>query len=292
MYLFRLLFIFVIAWVILVFNLERPDDLLLIGSVDIATPVYFIVVWVLVSVLVLPRFNRAPFYMSLSVIFLVYAITKYFLGFIDVTDPQFAYITLVEILVLIVTLWVGRVISNSISNFEQAIEGAIFEEQNAKVLDSLSGEQAIGDELLRARYYQRSVTLIYIHIVGFEVVTQRPFWQRLQRERNLEERYLKTHVAGLLHGLLYPSDMLTWYNGGLVICLPETSKLEARPFVRQLHQLFDNVLKIDAEIGVAGFPEDGLIYDDLMQIARSKPIRATQEMKVLAFDDELKEAAH
>jgi lipopolysaccharide/colanic/teichoic acid biosynthesis glycosyltransferase len=173
---------------------------------------------------------------------------------------------LLELTLLIFTVLLGRQLSSTVAKFEQVFESVVVGADETRVLDAAQGEQTISEELFRARRFSRPVTFVVLKTSTTPELQPKPF-EGFNHTAVLQRRYLKTRVAQIAESLLYYTDPITYYDQDLVICLPETSREEALALAKQLFDLNMMILNINVKVGIASFPNDGLIFDDLVQAA-------------------------
>jgi len=237
---FRLLLIGLTIWLVILFNLERPD-IQDFGNIDLDSFVYVIAAMVAVTILALPDLGRRSEYVLIPTLIL-YAIAKVTIGHPDTPLP----LIITEIVVLILTVSVARVVSLATANIEKAIENVLLTPEKSSVLPEAEGEEKINNELFRARRFDRPVGFVALRIEWLKEM-QEHIADRFNLEAAFQKRYLK-------------------------ICLPETDRDQAIRLARQIHMLLKMRLGLDIAVGVAAFPEDGLIYRDLLDHAILNPI--------------------
>lgn len=153
----------------------------------------------------------------------------------------------------------------------------------------------INKEISRVRRYQRALAVIVLR-------------RRMQPEAKLQNGTLhaKTqtngrlpaeqnplpHMEFLLCGAIFrdalrETDIIT-YDGGknqFVLIMPETTRLEALQTVERLNKILSGKLYKDMEVGIAEFPEEGFIINDLVEnavvnIGDKKPLSSKEPENV------------
>ena len=265
MYRFRILLILTAAWLTLVFNLERPE-IFGIGTINLASMVYAIAAGIMVIMVLMPELGKRPVYHIFLPILAIYGIGKLTIDNRPLTDSMVVYISITEIVVLLITLWIARIVSLAVSDFENTVESAVVGDNTSRVLTASDGKNVIDRELLRARRYDRPIALLHLQIKALDKIAQAPS-RYLDTKKAFEHRYLQARVTQLIDTLLHDSDIMTWNNGCLVICMPETISDDAIKMAKNIHV----VLKIEMTLGIACFPDDALIYSDLITAAKNNP---------------------
>lgn len=282
---FRLVLIAAIIWLVIFFNIERPEVIFGIENIDLSTLVYVMGAVVMGGILMMPQLAKLPFYMIFVPVLFIYALGKalitYNIGL--EADTLFFYVMITEIVALFITLVIVRAVSVSITNFEETVKHAALGSKNLRVLDMDAGKEAIVRELLRARQYKQTVTLIHIHVQPPSNKTS--FLRHLDPSASFRRHYLRTQLAKLVEGLFDKSDVVMWHGDNLVVCMPQTSRLEAISVIRELYMLF-KMMEVESRIGFAEFPQKALIFEDLVEAAQNFIWMPTQEMPALQLEEE------
>ncbi len=263
---FRLLLIGLTVWLVILFNLERPD-IMDLGNIDLDSVVYVIAAMVAVTVLAFPDLAKRSEYVLLPTLVL-YGAGKILLG-----DPEKPLpIIITEIVVLILTVSVSRAISLATANVEKAVENILLRPEKSTILAETDGEEKINNELFRARRFDRPVGFVVLRIEWVEGMQER-IGDRFDLEAAFQRRYLKVRIAQIAESTIYRSDIIAWSGDNIVICLPETNHAQSLRLARQVHDLIRMRLGLVITIGIAAFPEDGLIFRDLLDTALLNPVK-------------------
>lgn len=266
---FRLLILAMLVWVVLILNIERPDDIFGLGNMDLSPTFYGVALLVTVCALTIPEMGHAPFIVCGITAAVVHAVLMLIMQAFGSPHELWSYGTVLEIGMVLVTLWLSRSFSSAIIWYENTVDSAVVGEANPMRHNLQLDETAIADELLRARRYGYPVTLLYVRLDMIPAL-QNGYRTRWNRRRALKKRYLQTHITELVRSLLLDTvDIITWQKNNLMIFLPQKSKSAVSVQIRQLEEVFKNVLNLSFEIGVASFPENALVLPDLINAARS-----------------------
>ncbi len=268
---FRILLIVMAGWLILLFNIERPDILRGGQSIDLNSFVYVLAGGIIVTMLMFPDLGKERFSLVATPFAVAYVMMKILFNRTASVDNMFIYIMVTEIVTLGITLWVGRNVSVAVASFEDAVENAVLETSKSRALNTTEGTDQINHELFRARRFNRPVAILYLknsHLPGLS----RTFSEQFDIEYAFRRRYLLHRIAQLVEALTYRSDIITWHNDNLVICMPETDRENALMFAKQLHSMLQIRLSLDVKMGMAVFPHDALIIGDLIDTALQHPV--------------------
>lgn len=281
---FRFLLALLVAWLILIFNLERPDmNFLGFTYIDIDSFVYVVFAFIATSLILLPDIARRA-YITYIPAMIVYLIAKLVIG--SPMAGTYLPITITEIALTLLTIALFRQVSLVITNFEQVVENVLLKPDNLHILSATEGEEQINHELFRARRFERPVSFLLVRPNEPSTVDD-----PLSVESVLQQRYVEFRIAKIIQSLTYKGDTITLDNGDLIVCLPETSREQAIQLGKRVFKQILARQKIQVRIGKAEFPHDGLIYAQLVDAAREdikyfEPDTITSEFPVIKITDE------
>lgn len=269
MYRFRLLILAIIVWLVLALNVERPDDLLGLGNINLSPAFYVVILALMVTVLVIPEFGRFPIDLELAAIVVGYFLFRLALGSKSLWAILSHYVTFIELIMMLVTFWIARSVSSSIIRFEHSIDETVIGTDDQDTPGLIADKQLIEDEIRRARRYDRTIALLYIEFGAMSALAG-GLVARWNRKQLLEKHYLQVYITQLVKDLLLePFDLTTWHQDRMIICLPEKSRTEAAELARKLEEVFQVLLEVKPGIGTASFPSDALLLSDLLTVARN-----------------------
>lgn len=276
MTLFRLRLLALAFWYIFLFNLERLDfNFLGLTNINLDTWVYILAAIVGVAILILPDLSR-----SLPITFvptlLVYGLIK-ITRFGTTGEEIVVYLVITEILTLFLTIIFTRQVALAMEDFEQAVETVLIKPNNMRVLSEAEGEEKINFELFRARRFERPVGFLLIQLKSVQerMGDAAPFFMESSElpntnnafdwESMLNERLTQLRVAKVVESLIFKVDTMVWNKDDLVICLPETNREDLLKLAHNIYNQLNIRLQITPLMGIATFPQDGLIYRDLLE---------------------------
>jgi lipopolysaccharide/colanic/teichoic acid biosynthesis glycosyltransferase len=267
---FRILLITLVIWLSILFNIERPNWFGL-GVIDLSSVVYVYAGAMCLVILMLPDLGyiRSEF-LGVLALALYLPIRLAWTH----SDPSHADISIliIELVVVFLTAVVSRIVSLSIANFEKAVENVVLVPEGSRMLPTAEGEEKINNELFRARRYERPVSLLVIHANEIKSIQNR-LVERFSLEAAFRQRYLQNKIVQVVDMSVYRSDIVTTYQDDIVVCLPETADEDAKAFAAALYNMLKIRLNLKVEIGLAVFPRDALISQDLIQMALNHLIK-------------------
>lgn len=283
---FRMLLILLTAWLFLLFNLARPDMLLgvLDFPLDLSSLVFVVSTAVALAILLMPDLARIRIEFTYSATLLLYIFLRLtFVPFkgLAAEDPRrAAYLLIAEAFALLISLLLVRAVSLAVTNFEKAVENIVLRPAKLRILPMTEGEEAINSELFRARRFDRPVAFILIDLTALESLAS---GKRVTLEGVFQKHYIQTRIAQIVEAALYQTDVVTWQEENLFVCLPETTYEEALKTARELDKMIALRLDLKLPMGVVVFPDNGLIYSDLVEAAiRNTSIITSEEEEVVA----------
>lgn len=268
----RLLLLSAVIWLVVVFVLTYPDAF----GFTLSPVVFVIAAITVLSMLIFPDLGTSRLQMILLADGAMYlgaaaaGLLKH-----DLADLP---VVVTELLLLAVTAYLVRLLSVVVANLEQVLENVVTGREESRILSTAMGEEAINAELFRARRFNRPVGFILLNLSGVEELkTSRA--DRFNYQFVLQRSYLKARVGQLAESFLYHTDPIAWHADDLVICLPETDREQAEELARKIYELIRLQLNIRMPIGVASFPDDGLIYKYLIEAAGKNLLTFASERK-------------
>jgi len=256
----RLIIAGMIAWLFLLYNIERID-----GGVNIATFVYFLSAGLAIATVTWHRLTSiwvlVLFVASLAVLLSLKSLWGYGILGASLTN------TLTEIGCLGFTLYVARQASSVIRKFEQgAVDVMTMQLQNSPAtLDAGQGEMY--REIRRARHFQRPLTLVAITPTetSFELAANRMV-EEVQRETIT--KYINGKISAILSeassGL---GTVALKENEHFFLMLPEMDRERSEQTVSTICERVERELGLKLTIGRAGFPEEEITLVGLMDRA-------------------------
>lgn len=266
---FRLVLIVFTFWLFVLFNLARPDLLLGLPNfpLDLSSLVFAMSAAMALLVLLLPDLARMRLELMYGMALGLYLLLRLVVvGVNDLQPTRAVYLIVMESAALFVTIVLVRLLSLAVTNFERAVENIVLKPSNIQILPMVEGEDRINGELFRARRFDRPVAFIMIELSALDTTKGIPV-SRMTLEAVFRKHYLQTRVSQIVEAALFKTDILTWHNENLFVCLPETSYDESLKTAKDLSRTIFQRLQTRLPMGVAVFPDNGLIYSDLADVA-------------------------
>lgn len=268
----RIFIILIVLWMTFIFNLERPDVL----GINLSSAVYIIAALSLVVILLLPDFGNMRLALLMVPVLVAYAVLRLLPLF--TAAPTTLPTLVIEFGVILTTVFTARLLSAIVTNFEDVVENLVVGSNKTRVQSMAEGEQVINGELFRARRFSRPVGFLLVKLTDVEEMQATPI-KCMDYQVLLQRRYLRTRAVQIIESYLYTTDPIAWHQDDLVVCLPETNREEALKTAEELSHLVSLTLNLTVPIGLASFPEDGLVIGTLIEAASKNlyPIDANDD---------------
>jgi hypothetical protein len=261
--------------------IEHTERLSLFGQIELGINVYGIAVITVVVVIAVPAIALKPFPITLLMVTASYLLWNAAHGLSIEISRESIYSVIAELVLLSSALYIARKISQSIHRMETSIQNVVFQLDTMAVLSGASGEKAVTEELLRARQYEYGVTLIVVEMDEL----QRKWFSLWTTEKELKRTYLYAQAVRNLRSLIHETDVVYTHRKSLVACISELPHAEVLTLIGHLHDLFRVTHLEKVRIGTARFPDEGLVYQDLLVLACNRAAPTLDSVKNAASSD-------
>jgi GGDEF domain-containing protein len=256
----------VLLMIIYAFGLGNIDMLNISGIniyISNITYIYILFVYIIVFVFDPPKYLTMFAQTFLCVIFytMVYYMAHTALGDLNITN------FLIELLFVLI----GMILASDMkSSFEEIISTSrklAFSNIPTNVFDHNESDRIINYEINRSRRYEYPLTLLLIEpdYQSFETIKKRWKYRIMGK---FFKQYLANDVLKIFYATIRETDVFVEMNDYYVIVLPNTYQQNAHFLIDRLRQSFTEKMKLSIRIGISQFPDDGLLYDDLIRVAK------------------------
>ena len=135
----------------------------------------------------------------------------------------------------------------------------------------------LNKEIARSRRFQHPLAIVSIGLNGNiaqEGLDSSPNSSFPHNEMDIEQSGFLNHIGFMLCGPIFRDALreiditaYDWVRNQFVIALPETTKLQAMQTITRLKQIVEENVANHFVVGVAEFPQDGLIISELLDSA-------------------------
>lgn len=263
-----------VLWLSLLFNIER-FDFEKGANVNLASSFYILAAVTTALFLVVPMRRRLAYVLG-GGIFVAYAVLKY-ASPIPVFLSFHKYLTITEIVALLITMALTWLVNQGLQDFEQAVEAISLPKGRAGVLEYDQMQERIRTELGRARRHQHPMSLAAIEL---DPVSSEAALHRAVRDAQaaLVKRYVQVQLGVFLTKNTRETDAIAHAEDGTFLLLaPETPGEQTEGLLARLsHQVEEN-LGLKFHYSIADFPKTALTSEELIHKATDKLRHESEE---------------
>lgn len=279
----RFWIIILIIWLIFFFNVERINS-----PVNIRSYTYIFVAVVVALILALPKLQKLPFLMWLTVPIPV------FLGLKALMEKGHWYenllvgyalpLTVTQVSAIILTSLLARQIIYSLHEFEEVIAKITFGHVGKLPKPFSDGQRTMYKEVKRARRYHRPLAVIAFKISesDFQVILPKMV-QEVQQAMMRE--FVMAGIARILDANMHDFDTIAVRDNHFILVLPEIPAEEAAHIAQKLEDAIADQMQIKLQVGTATFPKEAMTFESLVDLALDN---AQKSAEVVAIPKQVK----
>jgi len=267
--------ILLVIWLTILFNIERLDfDQ---GApINLASSVYILAA-VTVVLLLIVRLTRRQMYLAMLGVLAAYAsfkglhLSTFFTGI-------HKYLTITEVVALLVTAALTWWMSLALNDFRDAVEAISLPEGRAQLLSYDKVQEQIRAEMGRARRHQRpiSVAMIELDPSTFEAALHQAV---RDAQAAMIERYVQVQLGLFLTKHVRGTDVIAHQpeGGRFLLLAPETPSEQTTELLQRLAREVEDQMGIRFRYSIADFPNAALTSEELLRkvtedLRRSRPV--------------------
>ncbi len=252
------------------FNIERLD----FGRVNIINISSFVYAFGIISVIIiilLPRTWRFSVTGTSIICIGIYLVCK---AFLFDTRPFiggiYTYISITEITLLTILVWLSYRFSNAVREFEEAVENILLSGIRSRAKPMPDAEKEIQTEMIRSRRTGRPLSVI---IIKPEPISIRLVLTRIVKEvqQAIIIHYVFARLGHLISDIVRRTDIVIEQRekGQFVLVCPETSSLRFKNLADRIQASATEHLNVSISSGTASFPDESLTFEELVQKAEA-----------------------
>jgi GGDEF domain-containing protein len=266
--------ILLVLWLALVFNLERLD-FEYETVVELSYSFYVLVVVTVVLFLLIPLRRRQMYLASFGML-ATYAVFKalHLSSFFKGVNK---YLTITEVVALLITAGITWMVSRALRDFMQAVEAISMPEGRPQLLSYDKVQERIRAEMGRARRHQRpiSVAMIELDPSTFEATLHQAV---RDAQAAMIARYVQVRLGLFLAKHVRGTDVIAHQadGGRFLLLAPETPSEQTRELLKRLAHEVEDQMDIRFRYSIADFPNGALTSEELLRkvtedLQRSSP---------------------
>ncbi len=277
----RLLLILLLIGLSILFNIERLD----FGEeniIDISTFVYVLSLAAILSTIAIPILQRS----SLTVLVVlwggIYLLIKltifiFFKGQPLLLGGIYTYLSITEIVLLLILVSLAHRLSSTLYEFEEAVERITFIDATRRIRQLNEADEEIEIEMFRCRHYHRPLSLVVVQPNPESIQTALHHLVYEIQEAMINSYIINT-MAQTLNKYLRRTDIILEQReqGRFIIVCPETRTRDLDLLVEYVQTVATNQLGIAVTCGIATFPDEAVTFEELIHQAESRLSSAEQ----------------
>lgn len=284
--------ILLILWLTLLFNIERLD---LDGgpSFNLASSVYVLALATVCLFLLVPL-SRRQMYVALVTVLGAYALFKA-LHVTPIFSGVHKYLTITEIVALLITAGLAWLVNQALFDFEGAVEAISLPEGRPQLLAYDKVQERMRAEMGRARRHQRpiSVAMIDLDPSTFEAALHQAV---REAQAAMIARYVQVRLGVFLSKRIRGTDVIAHHTEGgrFLLLAPETPADQTNELLKRLAREVEAQMGIRFRYSVADFPNTALTSEELLRkvtedlkhapVATAAPVESTRLEPAVAHD--------
>jgi GGDEF domain-containing protein len=262
-----------VVWLSLLFNVERFDFDKGV-TVNLASSFYILAAVAAILFLVVPMSRRLS-YVAAAGIFTAYTLLKV-ASPIPVFQGFHKYLTITEMVALLVTMYLVWLVNHGLQDFEQAVEAISLPEGRAGLLEYDQMQERIRAEMGRARRHQHPMSVAAIEL---DPVTSQAALHRAVRDAQqaLLKRYVQVQFGVFMSKHIRETDVIAHQDadGHFLLLAPETPSEQVEGMLTRLTTQVEEHLGLRFHYNIADFPKTALTSEELVHKATDKLRRET-----------------
>jgi GGDEF domain-containing protein len=251
-----------VLWLTFLFNIERLD---FEGSpFNLASAVYVLAAATVGLFLLVPM-KRRQVYLAAFGVMATYAAFKG-LNLSTFFTGVHKYLTVTEIVALLVTIGLSWLVSQALHEFTEAVEAISMPEGRAQLLSYDKVQERIRAEMGRARRHQRpiSVAMIEVDPSTFEAALHQAV---RDAQAAMIERYVEVRLGVFLSKQVRGTDVIAHRpeGGRFLLLAPETPSDQTSGMLKRLAREVEDQMGIRFRYSIADFPNGALTSEELLR---------------------------
>ena len=255
--------ILLVLWLVVLFNIERLDYTRE-SPFNLASSVYALVAATVGLFLLVPM-NRRQMYLATAGVMVTYAAFKV-LNLSAFFTGIHKYLTITEIVALLVTVGLSWMVSQALHEFTAAVEAISMPEDRAQLLSYDKVQERIHAEMGRARRHQRPISVAMIEV---DPSTYEAALHQAVRDAQaaMIERYVQVRLGVFLSKQVRGTDVVAHRpeGGRFLLLAPETPSDQTNGMLKRLAREVEDQMGIRFRYSIADFPNGALTSEELLR---------------------------
>ena len=273
----RLRMVGLATWLFLCFNIERilrnifGSGLIFEGKVNLVQSYTYVSAGLVVlNTLLLPHRRHIAFRVFMACTMIGFLMAWYYFplegdyNLVDLSQVSVvALVIMVQLGIIMLTGMLSRQVSQALDEFEGVITNIAFNSIGFRPTPFMDAQVEMYRELKRARYYQRSFSIITLEVERQSLKTQLPLIIH-ELHQAMAQEYVMAKVGRILSDELHDFNGIALHDNCFLITMPETDSTTAAKVAVDLVDTLKEEIGISLQTEVASFPDDGITFETLI----------------------------
>ncbi len=253
------------------YNIERLD----IGEanvINIDSFVYILGLIAVISIIKIPILRRSNLSVSMALWIGAYFLVKLLLLAFFERRPLlggiYTYLSITEIALLLLLIWLARRLASGLWDFEEAVERITFSNANKRIRHLYEADEEIQIEMFRSRHNHHQLSIIVVEPNPESIQTT--FHHLVQEvQQTMINGYVINSMAQTLCKYLRRTDWILEQRdqGRFIVLCPETNAADSKLLVEYIQAIAREQLGASVTYGVATFPDQAITFEELVHQA-------------------------
>jgi GGDEF domain-containing protein len=180
----------------------------------------------------------------------------------------YTYLSITEIALLLLLIWLARRLASGLRDFEEAVERITFSNANKRIRHLYEADEEIQIEMFRSRHNHHPLSIILVEPDPESIQTT--FHQLVQEvQQTMINGYVINSMAQTLCKYLRRTDWILEQRdqGRFIVLCPETNAADSKLLVEYIQAIAREQLGTSVTYGVATFPDQAITFEELVHQA-------------------------
>ncbi|MBI5353874.1 MAG: hypothetical protein HZB50_14620 [Chloroflexi bacterium] len=195
-------------------------------------------------------------------------------------------VTVLEFVFLEVGVWLSYQLAVAVETSESLMDILAQATFPHGAIDLDASSEKIKNEFARSRRFHRPLSLIVVHAFPKDEETVREMLKSLQRD--VLARLSNARIGQAIGEALRQTDLLLRDRvGRFIVLCPETDMEKIVILSERIARIVAERTGLHVDCGVASFPDEALIFEDLMDVARDRLQRSPNSVNFVSTREQI-----
>lgn len=262
----------------IVYNIERLD-FQQNTVVNLQSFFYFLVTAAVISTITIQKIQRLPVALSVALWVAVYLIAKLFLfTYRPLFGSYFTYLTITETVLLVISIFLSHQVAIQLIEVETIVERVTFPKNGQRVRPLGEAVEDIKTEFIRSRRHNRPLCVLVLEMNP--TTTTFSLEKAIKNiQQSMVTRYFLASLGKVISKEARRTDLILEEadDNRFVLLCPETTAQGTTALAERIQEIAMEKLGVSIRYGIAAFPEDELIFENLLKKAQQEVQEGAEE---------------